>query len=195
MPMQALAVPRWTGRPWSPACGQTLIVVAVDTPATPLREAARQQVRAVLREMLGALLACPAAAVPLVTRPGQPPYLAGRPDIGLSISHETSLSLVAIHLAGAVGIDLMQVASGPTDPAEIDRLAGDYLGLPIGGATPALRQHAFAAAWTAHEAQLKCLGLALSEATPALWQGLAGCRSLPLRLADGWVGSVATLTP
>jgi 4'-phosphopantetheinyl transferase len=56
------------------------------------------------------------------------------------------------------------------DVPDWDRVALDYLGPQVrdmlAGLDPACRADAFAQAWTRREAQLKCLGLSLSEFIP-----------------------------
>jgi 4'-phosphopantetheinyl transferase len=82
------SVLRW---PASFDAAQERLIVAVDAPDTPIRETARQQVRDVLREILG--------DVELISRPGQPIRVAGQVKTpGISVSHEAGLSLVAVHL-------------------------------------------------------------------------------------------------
>ena len=171
-------------------------IAAVDTPATANRATARQAVRAALCELLAGHLG---EAPPLVETPGQPLRLGGpNAGVGLSFSHETGLSLLAVHFTGPVGIDLLREQALPTDAEEIAGLAAAYLGPEITEKlrlTAALvRPTAFAAAWTAHEAALKCLGLPLQEWTPALAAELARCRTQALALAAaGHVGYIASL--
>lgn len=188
----ALAVHRWPDAPARLVAEQNLLLVAVDTPETPIRAAARQRVRQVLREILAPYLACTPAAVPLLSQPGQAPSLAHRPDIGLSISHERGLSLVAIHFAGPVGVDLMRLPDAADWTDEMATLAGDYLGITLAGHSPAQRLENFTRAWTAHEARMKCLGRALEETNPELQQRLAQRTAHPLDLPAGFVGYVAT---
>ncbi|NTV10021.1 MAG: 4'-phosphopantetheinyl transferase superfamily protein [Zoogloea sp.] len=196
MEMPPLAVHRWpaAGAPIAPQHG--LLIIAVDTQHSTQREEARRLVRAALAELLGAHLGCPAAAVRLVSHPGQPLRL-DRPDtrIGLSVSHEPGLSLAVAHLAGPVGIDLLQVPRDPGWLAEIPLLARDYLGPEIAAQIAALpadeRAFRFAREWTALEAGLKCLGSGLDEWSPALQQRLAGCRRHRLQLPGDHVGAVA----
>lgn len=108
-------------------------------------------------------------------------------DIGISISHESGLSLAAINLRGAIGVDLMRVQ----DIADWEIVARDYLGpdaARVLNSIPATRRaSAFATAWTAREASLKCLGLPLQEWTPL---GLP-CRQQELLIPDGYAGSIA----
>lgn len=168
-----------------------LLVVAVKTPHTSLRAAARQQVREVMQRLLGQYLARPPASLDLVFLPGQAPQMIGEPDLGLSISHAEGLSLLAIHRHGPVGIDLQAWPSTAGLSAEIDALCRDYLAQPVAGKTPAERQDNFIRAWTAHEAALKCLGLPLAESTPARHAALARCTCQPLDLPAGYIGSLA----
>lgn len=176
-----------------------LLVLAIATPAGQDRTTARQLVRARLQSVLAAHLACPAAQVELLSSPGSGLRLAApKHRIGLSISHESGLSLAAIHLAGQVGIDLLAVPATPAWQAEISTLAADYLGPDcarhLATLPPAQQVAAFARAWTAHEACLKLHGEGLRE-----WNeeemGTAGqkarCRIRPLALPAGYVGSVA----
>lgn len=176
-----------------------LLVLAIDTPTGQDRTTARQLVRARLQSVLAAHLACPAAQVELLSSPGRGLRLAApKHRIGLSVSHESGLSLVAIHLAGPVGIDLLAVPGVPAWQAEIPTLAADYLGPDcarhLATLPPAQQVAAFARAWTAHEACLKLHGEGLRE-----WNngemGTAGqktrCQIRPLALSAGYVGNVA----
>jgi 4'-phosphopantetheinyl transferase len=115
---------------------------------------------------------------------------------GLSVSHEQGLSLAAIAPQGPVGVDLLAVTAVP-DADECLRLARDYLGSHTAQALAALpatqRTMAFARAWTAQEARLKCMGLGLDEWSPeneATWPQL---HQDPLTLPQGYLGSVAHL--
>lgn len=162
---------------------------AIDTPPTPIRDQARQRVRRILQEILG--------DETLIDKPGQAIRLA-RPDnqIGISVSHETGLSLLAIHFAGPVGIDLLKIPDDPDWAAQIPSLARDYLGPVLVrqiSDQPLLQQMTgFAQAWAAHEARLKCQGLALTEWSSSLEASLAGIRVQPLALPAGYVGAIAT---
>ena len=169
-------------------------VLALPTPATPRRDAARLIVRQALRAELARLLAVEEERIDLICAPGLPIRLAPPWErVGISVSHEPGLSLAAIKLDGAVGIDLMRLAGPLTD---IATLARDYLGplasLAIARQPAARQQLAFARAWTRLEASLKCLALPLGEWTPELAARLATCVCEDLVMADGWVAAVAT---
>lgn len=175
---------------------QGLTVIHITTPDTEMRHAARQQVRTTLRELLAALLQQPAATLPLVSRPGQTLVLdqPGTP-IGMSVSHAPGLSVAAVHRYGAVGVDVMQIGKRADWMADWETVARDYLGpqaqARINQATPGQRACAFAREWTALEAGLKCLGMGLTEWTPALAQRLAGCAVTALDVPPGLCGAVA----
>lgn len=185
MPDPFVALDDWPG----PLTGSAPIVVRrIATPPGD-RRAARLLARQALREALAEMLDRPAGEIELTSTPGSGIRLVGTPGIGLSVSHEEGLSLMAIHFNGAIGIDLLshrQVAASQKDLAD---LARDYLGSNETAESP----EAFAAAWCAHEAALKCLGLPLQEWTPALGTELARCHITPLALPAGWCGAIATL--
>lgn len=167
---------------------ENLQIVAVDTPNTLNRDVARQQVRRVLREILGdeALISCP----------GQPIRLARQGSTtGISVSHEAGLSLVAVNYAGPVGIDLMRPLASADWFEQIPVLAQDYLGPEIAQGLACLPADAqvrqFAERWVEHEARMKYLGLGLEEWQPALAQRLSVCRVEQLVLPGGYIGAVA----
>ena len=159
-----LAVHAWPGP--VPTTQDGLFVIGVAT--SPRRDTARAQIRLALAEAVAAVLALPAASIDIDSAPGRAPAVVVRRQgmdqtIHCSIAHEEQLALAAVNLRGPVGIDVMRVR-------ELDdwrAVAADYLGpealQAIAAASPAVRARAFAQAWTAHEARLKCQGLALSE--------------------------------
>jgi 4'-phosphopantetheinyl transferase len=173
-------------------------VISVATTDTTIRHDARMWIRKALCEALGGLLGCPADAVPLIAKRGHPPQLdLPGGHMGLSISHESGLTLAAIHLEGRVGIDLIRVGNQPNWLPDWEDVARAYLGEQairrISRLPPAQRPRAFAHAWTIFEACLKCAGLALAETNPALERSLSRCRVIGLDLPEGLVGTVATL--
>lgn len=179
-----------------PAAEGHLLVLGIETPGSTLRDAARAKVRSVARLVLGAILACRPEAVPLISSPGQ----ALRVDwpgqaIGLSVSHDAGLSLLAINLHGAVGVDLMRIDEPFDWASDWQPVAHDYLGPDVSmviASAPAARRHKmFAGQWTALEAALKCNGLPLSEADAVRDQGLRLCRTVALELPESMVGAVA----
>lgn len=192
MNARKIPVSRWPGHGSLKIPENGLLVFSVETPLTPRRDVARQLVRQALREILATLLGGKPDTVPLLSVPGQAPCLA-LPEcrIGLSVSHEPGLSLVALRLDGAVGIDLLHPS--PLPDALI--VARDYLGPKIAGQLASLPKNtfgqAFAQAWTSHEARLKCLALALTEWTPELAQCLHSCRVTEIDVPGEWIATLA----
>lgn len=167
-----------------PAPDQRVFVLALlgfSSGRPEARAAARLAARQALAAQLGQVL----DAVQLHAPPGQPPQVLGRPDIGLSFSHESGISVVAVNLDGPVGVDVL----GAEPPPDWAAVARDYLG-PQAATEPA----AFAPAWAALEAQLKCCGQALTEWSPERESLLAAaCRSRGFQLPSAWPGFVAAL--
>jgi 4'-phosphopantetheinyl transferase len=180
------------------------------------REAARLGIRQALRAALGGLLGVDPASITLPAACGEAPYAlvpagsvsgssgrsgsddgsgsaSGAPTrhVALAISHDGTLSVAAIGLHAAVGIDVMRIADIP----DWEALARDYLGPQaarrLGALAPAQRPQALAQAWSEREARLKCLGLALAEWRPEEPAMLAACTCLPLALPEGYVGCLA----
>lgn len=200
MARPALPIRHWPGNgPWL-FTDENLLIAAVNSEKTPNRESARRLVRRALCSLLGEYLACPAQDIRLISTPGQPIRLDRTGTrIGLSISHEPGLSLIAINPVGPVGIDLIRLTAITTLDDEIPRLAQDYLGPEIAAQLAALpldeRATGFANAWTRLEAGLKCLNKGLEEWSPALQRAVQNCHSRPLQLPTGYVGSLTVLAP
>jgi 4'-phosphopantetheinyl transferase len=196
-PRQRLAVPAWPQVLTVPVPANGLMVfqVATDGDHAHDRTSARAQVRLAVLQVLEVALALAPDQIVLTSTPGQPPrlVLAGYRAAGLSISHEAGLSLAAINLHGGVGVDLMR-APQQDEPADLIGVARDYLGpaaaLALADVALHLRPIAFAKAWTAHEAGLKCGGLALAEWRPA--PPSAPLRIAELQLPAPYIGAVAT---
>jgi 4'-phosphopantetheinyl transferase len=176
---------------------QGLCVISVPTPLTAHRGLARELVRTALRETLAVFLNQPVASITLVSRPGQAIGLASPlAHLQISVSHMPGLSVAAMAQGVAVGVDVMDVQQSTEDALpDWAAVALDYLGPDVAAGLkntlPAQRPAAFAHAWTHFEASLKCLGLALTEWTPALAQQLATCRVTALALPDPYRGAIA----
>ena len=167
-----------------------LHVLRIDT-AGATRPAARLLVRAALCEFVAAQLGLAPGEVAIRAAPGEAPRLLLRGQVagqGISVTHAGPFALAAFHAHGAVGIDVMQVQDLP----DLERVALDYLGPQVhamlAGLDPARRAGAFAQAWTRREAQLKCLGLALSEFTPLP----ENCAFHMPAVPGGFAGALAT---
>ena len=154
------------------------------------RVGARGRIRLALRELVASTLQIDVARVAIESLPGHAPVLLvdGAPvPAGISLAHDGWISVAAYHAQGAVGIDVMQVQV-TSDWYDVAR---DYLGpaaLALLAATSdELRATAFARAWTAREASLKCWGRGLIE-----WSEPSDrCRLATISVAQGYVATVA----
>lgn len=170
-----------------------LFVVAVASPDSPPRPVARQRIRTALQSVLGELWQCKPADVTLTTTPGEPLRAQGPHALnwGVSVSHDTGLSVAAVHRHGPVGVDL--VLAAPT--FDWRATAYDYLGPDVAHGIAALplnaQNEAFLKAWTQHEARLKCLSLGLVEWSPELHARFSDLHTAPLDLPTPWLGTVA----
>ncbi len=195
-----MAHQRLTVYDWSASVSQLkldsgLLVLALRTSPNITRTEARLQIRIALQEALALLLACSSAEIELLSQPGHALKLLNpKLNVGLSVSHEIGLSLAAININGALGIDLMSLSSTPASN-EIQTLATDYLGneiaQQIAGAPTNRQANDFTKAWTAFEARLKCGGEVLAEWNEATEKRLAQYRCRDLILPDGYIGTVA----
>ena len=163
-------------------------VLVIGIAAVLPRWEARLRIRAAVRAAAAQWLKMDIESISLESTPGAPPrlLLAGR-AAGLSLTHDEGMSLAAIHLHGAVGIDVMRVQ----DIADWANLARDYLGPQVAeelAACPdAQRPRRLAQAWTAREAALKYSRLPLAE-----WNEAAPtCRLQALPLPVPYVASLA----
>ena len=191
--LPTIAIHPWPAPDGLPQPVDGIVVLAVQTAAEATRDQIRLQVRTAVCEVLAALLSVPLADISLPRADGAAPRIVlrdGRTHAArYSISHETGLSLAAINLHGSIGVDLMRVH----DITDWEIVARDYLGgavaTQLAATATALRARAFAQAWTAREASLKCAGLGLHE-----WQGpLNGtCRVVALELGADLVGTLAS---
>jgi 4'-phosphopantetheinyl transferase len=192
--MDDVSVRWWADGAFSAPPTGTAAVHVVGVRGMQDRATARQTIRAALLAALAEALALPVARIHLGGEPGEAPYARVDDDgrrINLAISHDGDVSVAALRLDGAVGIDVMRVADVPDWHA----VAHDYLGPACAAAladVPApARAAAFARAWSEREARLKCLGLALAEWRADLDAALAACRGLPLAVPDGYVATLA----
>lgn len=167
-------------------------------PPEQVRQHARDQARAALRQTLGYAWCCAPEALSISDQRGQPPRLgwagtgaapAALAHTRLSISHAPGLSLAAWCDQGCVGVDLQAM---PLQASRAELLRTAALFLPPNSVETLANQalnasliEAFTGFWSAHEAALKCLGLALAEYSPALAARLTGVRTAALTL-PGW---------
>ena len=177
-----------------PATAPGLAIVGIRGQAA--RATARVRIRAALAAALAAQYGIDPGRIELHSPPGVAPWAvlaldAGPQRIALAISHDRDISIAAYSLDGAVGIDVASIVPVP----DWQPVARDYLGRATADALAerpgSERDAAFAHAWSAHEARLKCLGLQLGEWSDDLGRALAACRCLPLSLPEGHVGYLA----
>jgi 4'-phosphopantetheinyl transferase len=138
-----------------------VVLVRVTTSAP--RPLARQEVRAVLRQLFAAWSGPAGEPITLIETPRGPVWdgeLAGH-SLELSLSYTDREAWIGLRRGGTIGVDAMTVANLP----EAEAVARLYLG-PTAWAdiqsTPDPAR-AFAQAWTALEARLKCLKQPLTE--------------------------------
>lgn len=173
---------------------ETLIVIAVSTLPTTLRSQARKLIRMAIIEVLAKKLACQCAEIKLVSQSGQPlKVLQPKQNIGLSISHESGLSVAAINMNGRVGIDLIDIKTIPNNN-EMYNLASEYLGLQVAKHIALLpieqQRQAFAKAWTEFEACLKYQEKKITEWTTFSTLQPSTFASQPLKMPSDHIGTV-----
>ena len=160
------------------------------------RDQARVAIRVAILAELGLLTGLPPERIALHAASGEAPYAQfdgpeGRHCAWLAISHDGELSLAAISLHGAVGIDVTRILEIP----DWQPVARDYLGPEVAAALavldPPARASAFARAWSEREARLKCLGWPLAEWNPEAEPVVQACRCTALLLPEGYVGELA----
>jgi hypothetical protein len=127
------------------------------------RQQARQQIRAALRQVLSSWSGNPDATLPLHETPRGPVWegeLAGR-SLAISISYGDGEAWVAVLRGGAIGLDVMSA----TNFTEVEAVARLFLGPAAWNVIHKSPNppRAFALAWTALEARLKCLKQPLTE--------------------------------
>ena len=159
-------------------------VGALPTPPGAARDTVRARARAALADLLG--------VTTLTNVRGEPPRASERPDLHLSLSHAEGLSLLACHDA-PVGVDVQELPV-QADAATAALFLGSNWQLgQYGKAQAAHISIAFSAAWTQHEARLKCAGEPLVEWSEALALRLACYACAPLHGAAlrGWCAALA----
>ena len=179
----------WPQMPSMPSPGRPLVL---RVPTSRLRQAARKEMRNVLREVLSKWSYLPAENLPLdETAHGacwRGKFCGHALDISLSYSVDEGW--IGLILDGHIGIDVMTVEEFP----EMENVASTYLEPDVASSVlnaqnPSL---AFASAWTEREARLKCLksGLVEWSAEQGAIEGKCSCRKLVI--SNSLVGAVAT---
>ena len=175
---------RWPELPELPPPGEPVLIRAI---VSPVRQTARTEARAMVRAVLAAWSGLPPARIALMETgrgPVWPNELAGT-TVDISLAYGAGEAWIGLIRGGRIGVDVMRV-----EPfAEARAVARNYLG-PVAAAAIAQAHdpvRAFAAAWTEHEARLKCARRELVE-----WTGPEALASETTRLAGpDWMGAVA----
>ena len=163
------------------------------------REQARLQARAALRSCLTKELGCPEDALQISSQRNEAPqlWLCGErlAQPFCSISHAPGLALLVWHGGGPVGVDIQAVNAG-TARHELQAVAQFFLAPNMAQALDGLAQDAlffkaFASAWAAQEARLKCAGVGLVEWSVELESSLACVHCTPLAMGHGYAAAVA----
>ncbi len=147
----------------------------------------RAAARAALAEILAAYLGGAEAAEIIVEEGGKPRLAAAPERLSFNLSHSGGLALIAIAAGGAsVGVDVERVKPR----RDLPRLARRWLPAAdaeaVAGAPEAERERAFYAAWTRHEARVKCVGTGLAGPAPP-----ESVVAWPLAIEDGYAAAVA----
>lgn len=118
-----------------------------------------------LRRVLESYLSVPAAEIELEAGEHGKPRLRNNGTIEFNLSHSNGLALVAVTDGRAVGVDVEMIEPDRDLIALAERALPSEDVAAVIAARPAERPALFYAAWTRHEARLKCLGLGLSSAS------------------------------
>jgi 4'-phosphopantetheinyl transferase len=186
MKRDAIAEPRSSGDgPYPPISGE-IHVWRFELPAGAGRAAARSARARLLAAYLG-------DPVPIELRSDRngKPRLATKPErLSFNLSHSGRLALVAIASDGVeVGIDVERLRPR----RDLARLADRWLpaedAVAVAAAPPAEREGRFYAAWTRHEARVKCTGAGLAGPPPG-----PEVRAWPLAIDPGYAAAVALAT-
>jgi 4'-phosphopantetheinyl transferase len=174
MKSDAIAEPRSSGDAPRPAPGE-VHVWRLELPAEGGREAARAALGEILARYLAEDRPAPGAGAGagggppgLTDGPGGKPRLATAPErLAFNLSHSGGLALVALAAGGIeVGIDVERLRPR----RDLVRLAGRWLpaldAAAVEAAPEVEREPVFYAAWTRHEARVKCTGAGLGGPPP-----------------------------
>jgi phosphopantetheinyl transferase len=179
MKRDGIAEPSHLDAPEPPAPGE-VHVWRVALPA-----AGRATARAATRSILAAYLGIEAGAVELVGGEGGKPRLAAPAALSFNLSHAAGLGLIAI-AAVEVGIDVERLRPR----RDLARLAARRLPAAdaeaVAKASEAEREGLFYAAWTRHEARVKCAGTGIFGPPPR-----PEVVAIPLEIDSGYAAALA----
>lgn len=115
-----------------------------------------------LRRVLEGYLGEPAAAIELELGDNGKPRLPEGAGIEFNLSHSNGLALVAVAEGREVGVDVELIEPDRDLITLAERALGPDDVAAVRAASESERPATFYAAWTRHEARLKCLGTGLS---------------------------------
>lgn len=179
----------WPEMPPLPPVGQPVLIHVA---TAQLRQAARQQLRNVLRQVLAKWSGLLPEQLPLHETSHGPvwPGRLGEHTLDISLSYAECEGWIGLIRAGLIGVDAMQIQ--PITEAEA--VARHYLGRT---AVAAIQQSsnptlAFAKAWTEWEARLKCLKQEPNEWSDAQAIALTKCTTQSIIFHDHQIVTLAT---
>ncbi len=169
------------------------VLIRVDT--IQPRQQARQELRAILRQVLSAWSGLPPEQLPLdeTTRGPVLREQLDRQDLDISLSYTEGKGWIGLLRAGWIGLDVMQIKRIP----EAEAVARIYLGPE---AWKTIQQSddtalAFAAKWTTLEARLKCLKRGLAESSDLQAIAQPDCTLQTIILPGNQIVTIATSSP
>ncbi|MDE3065012.1 MAG: 4'-phosphopantetheinyl transferase superfamily protein [Acidobacteriota bacterium] len=145
--------------------------------------------RFALRDVLGACLSREPLAVELVADRSGKPRVTGAPRVDVSLAHSHARAVVGVSLAGDVGVDVELVRPGLHEVAIARRVLDPRAARCVADAPREARTREFFAAWTRHEAALKCRGRRLVDALG--YDVAAGLAVCDLDAGDGYAAAWA----
>jgi 4'-phosphopantetheinyl transferase len=170
-----------------PPTDQEIHVWRVELAPDDGRDAARAALGRILADYLG-----DEAPPELALAPAGKPRLAAGPErLSFNLSHSGDLALVAIAPGGSeVGVDVERLK----ERRDLPRLAARWLSAAaaksVATAPPGEREPLFYAAWTRHEARVKCSGAGLAGPPPG-----PEVTAWPVAIDAGYAAAVAVVAP
>lgn len=168
------------------------------------------QAHGALRALLGRYLDADPGAIAFASGAWGKPELAGahaESGLAFNLTHSGDIALIAVARERQVGVDVEVVRAMPEALAIARRMLGAPAVAALEGLDGPARDEAFLRLWTAQEACIKAVGLALAVATNALRIGLSddapvcawvdpaaaphGLELAPLAAAPGHVAALA----
>ena len=151
----------------------------------------RDTARVALAEILAAYLGGVEAARTSSGEGGKPRLAVDPGRLAFNLSHSGELALIAIAPGGLeVGVDVERLRPR----RDLVRLAARWLPAEdadaVAAAAPAEREAVFYAAWTRHEARVKCTGAGLAGPPPG-----PEVAARQLEIDDGYAAAVAVHDP